>query len=222
MSETKKKANRARDARGRFTRNRDFPEPLYDVMCGYIQAALHIYSFARLHTEYTPTIIGQNVCLTSTIAPLRLSPIFGHLACVCTRFRDVLGRFRAKPVEVVVALINYDLLHAVKYVMNYTNNIFMEHMDLQWELMFQEQKIYRIRAYRFEGWVNFLGVSQNCNSKVCRTIRVEEAAIEAMTMDERVSKRDEIWNLLMEDIQKWPTFSPLRAQDGMVLVTLNV
>ena len=95
-------------------------------------------------------------------------------------------------------------------------------MDVRWELMFQEQNIYRIRVYRFDGWVTYLGVSQNCNSKVCRTIRVEEAAIEAMTMDERTSKGDEILNLLMEDIQTWPTFSPLRAQDGMVLVTFNV
>jgi len=224
MSESKKKAKvqTLRDALGRFTK-RNFPEPLYDVICDEMQDALHIYSFARLHTEYTPTIIGPSVCLTSTIAPLRLSPIFGHMACVCTRFRDVLRRFRAKSVEVIVAHINYDLLCDVKYVMNYANIcLFLGHMDLQWELLFQEQKIYLIRAYRFQGWVTILGVSQNCNSKVCRKIRFEEAAIEAMTMDERVSKRDEILNLLMEDIQTWPTFSPLRAGDGMVLVTFNV
>ena len=223
MSESKKKVKveRVRDARGRFTQNRNFPEPLYDVMCGMIQDALHIYSFARLHTEYTPTIIGQIVSLTSTIAPLRLSSIFGHLACVCTRFRDVLGRFRAKNVEFVVAHINYDLLRDVKYVMKCAFT-FLEHMDLEWELLFHEEKIYRIRVYRWDGWVTFLGVSQNCNSKVCRRIRVEEAAIEAMTMDERVSKTDEILNLLMEDLETWPTLSPLRAQDGMVLVEFNV
>ena len=208
MSESKKKVKveRVRDARGRFTQNRNFPEPLYDVMCGMIQDALHIYSFARLHTEYTPTITGNLWCLTSTIAPPRLSSILGQLACVCTRFRDVLRRFRAKNVEFVA--INYDLRSDLQYVVDYAS-ILLKHKDLEWELMFQEQKIYRFRAYLSDGWFTLLAISQNCNSKVYRRITVEEAAIEAMTMDERDSKRDEILNWLMEDLETWPTLSPL-------------
>ena len=213
MSESKKKAKvqTLRDAQGRFTK-RNFPEPLYDVMCDIMQDSSHICSFAHLHTPYTPTIIGHYACLTSTIAPLRLSPIFGPMACVCKRFRDVLRRFRAKSVEVVVAHINYDLLRHVKYVIDCTN-ILPQHMNLEWELMFHEQIIYRIRAYHFDGFVTFFGVSQNCNSQVCRRIKFEQAAIEAMTMDARVSKRDEILNLLWEDLQTWPTLSPLSDQD---------
>lgn len=201
MSESKKKVKveRVRDAQGRFTQNRNFPEPLYDVTCAMIQDALHIYGFARLHTEYTP-------CLTSTIAPPRLSLILGQLACVCTRFRDVLRCFRAKNVEFIA--INYDLRSDLQYVVDYASILLMEN-DFEWELMFQEQKIYRLGVCLSNGWFTLLAMSQNCNSKVYRRITVEKAAIEAMTMDERDSKRDEILNWLMEDLETWPTLSPL-------------
>jgi hypothetical protein len=199
-------------------KKQNLTESMYDVICGKIQEALRIYSFARLNTEYTPTIIGQNACTTSTIGPTRLHPDFGQMACVCKRFRDVLTHFRAKKVEFVESHITSDLLQQSKRVI-YNAFIMTHDINVEWELMYKEQKIYRIRAYRFDGWLTCLGTSQKGDSKLCRSIRVEEAAIEGMPLEALVQKRDAIVNLLMQELQTWPTLTPLSGQDCTTLVT---
>ena len=195
------------------------PEGMYDVICGRIQESLHIYSFARLNTENTPHIIDGRSHTTSTIGPTRLHPDFGKMSCVCKRFGDVLKRFRAKKVEFVEAHITSDLLQQCKSVICNASTM-THHIKVEWDLMFREQNIYRIRAYRWDGWLTFLGMSQKCDSKSCRSIRVEEAAIEGATMEVLVSKRDEILNLLMQDLQTWPTLTPLRDRDDTMRVAM--
>lgn len=221
MSETKKKAKRARDTQGRFTKQlwsvvgkRDVPEAFYDVICDKFQNELQTFAPARLNTDYTPTIIENSEHMTSTIGRPTLPSIFGLMACVCTRFRDVLRRFHAQNVEFVVAHINEELLWDCKYITNYAFTL-MPQISLVWELMFQKKKIYRIFAYRFGGQLTLLAKHQDCNSKWCKRIKVEEAALAAMTHDEILSKRDEISNLLMQDLQTWQTLSGLSVQKSL-------
>lgn len=228
MSETKKKAKRARDTQGRFTKKlwpaagkRDVPGAFYDVICDKLQKELQTFAPARLNTDDTPIIIENSARVTSTIGRPTLPSIFGLMACVCTRFRDVLRRFHAQNVEFVVAHINEELLWDCKHITNCALTL-MPQISLVWELMFQKKKIYRIFAYRWDGRLTLLATSQNCNSKVCKMIKVEEAALAAMTHDEILSKRDEISNLLMEDLQTWQTLSGLSAQEIVVLVAFNV
>ncbi len=80
---------------------------------------LQIFAPARLNTDYTPTMIENTAHMTSTIGRPRLHSIFGLMACVCTRFRDVLRRFHAQNVEFVVAHINEDLLQDCKFITTY-------------------------------------------------------------------------------------------------------
>ena len=228
MSETKKKAKRARDTLGRFTKKlwpvtgkRDVPEAFYDVICDKLQNELQTFAPARLNTDYTPTMIEKTAQMTSTIGRPTLPSIFGLMACVCTRFRDVLRRFQTQNVEFVVAHINEELLWDCRYITNCALTL-MPQISLAWELMFQKKRIYRIFAYRHDGLLTLLAKSQNCNSKVCKMIKVEEAALAAMTYDEILSKRDEISNLLMEDLQTWQTLSGLSVQESVVLVDFNV
>lgn len=198
---------------------KNFPEALYDILCGKMKEDLHIYSFERLNTEYTPTTIGPNACTTSTIGPTTLHPYFGRMACVCRCFSAELKRFRANKVELVEALITSDLLDQCKHVIS-TAFTMTSQIGVQWELMFHEQKIYRIRAYRRSGWLTVHFTSQKDDAQSCRSLRLKEEANEAMTMVAFASKKDVIVNLVMQDLETWPTLTPLGDQgDYTVLVT---
>jgi hypothetical protein len=190
-------------------KERNFPAELYDVWCNKMQDELKTYLKAHVCNEYTQQPAN---CMTSTIRPGSLNPVFQMLACVCTRFRDVLKKFRAGAVEFVVADINSELLLQCKRLI-FTAIKWYTTVDMQWELMFQEKCIYSIRVCTINGFLIFYCSHQEGGERYTTKIQVEKVTIKAATEDSRRLIRDDISNRLMDDLQTWQSLSHITHHD---------